>query len=49
MPTPDKLMAAVNPDPIIVVNLSSYRCDAFLIERAQITLLELPNLKIEEV
>ncbi|KAJ5369314.1 uncharacterized protein N7496_009074 [Penicillium cataractarum] len=48
-PTADELMAAVNPDPIVVVNLSAYRCDAFLIERAQIRVLELPNLKIEEV
>ncbi|KAK3984180.1 CHAT domain-containing protein [Cladorrhinum sp. PSN332] len=47
--TEDKIMAAADPDPIIVVNLSSYRCDAFLIERDQIRVLELPGLTIEEV
>ncbi|PQE12949.1 TPR domain-containing protein [Rutstroemia sp. NJR-2017a BBW] len=48
-PTPDELMAAANPDPIIVVNLSSYRCDAFLIERDGIRVLKLPGLTLEEV
>ncbi|KAM0415700.1 hypothetical protein ACHAPT_013340 [Fusarium lateritium] len=48
-PTADELMAAANPDPIIVVNLTSYRCDAFCIERAQIRVLELPALTLEEV
>lgn len=48
-PTPDDLMAAVDPDPIIVVNLSCYRCDAFLIKRDGITALELPVLTLEEV
>jgi hypothetical protein len=46
-PTPDEL--AANPDPIIVVNLSTCRCDSFVLECAQITVLELPNLKIEKV
>jgi hypothetical protein len=30
-PTADELMAAFNPDPIIVVNVSAYRYDAFII------------------
>lgn len=42
-------MSAADPDPIIVLNVSSYRCDAFLIERHQIRILELPNLRLEEV
>jgi len=48
-PTPDELMAAADPDPIIVINLSSYRCDAFLIERDQIRVLKLPGLTLTEV
>jgi hypothetical protein len=48
-PTLDKQMAAADPDPIIVVNLSSYRCDTFLIQRARIRVLELPTLTLQEV
>ncbi|PVI03265.1 hypothetical protein DM02DRAFT_698160 [Periconia macrospinosa] len=48
-PTVQELMAAANPDPIIVVNASSYRCDAFLIERSQIRVLELPGLTLKEL
>jgi len=42
-------MAAADLDPIIVVNVSSYPCDAFLIEHNRIRVLELPDLKLEEV
>ncbi|RYP62375.1 hypothetical protein DL770_009601 [Monosporascus sp. CRB-9-2] len=48
-PTAKELMAAADPDPIIVVNLSSYRYDAFLIKRNRIKVLELPGLTLEEV
>jgi tetratricopeptide (TPR) repeat protein len=47
-PTADELMAAADPDPLITVNLSSYRCDAFLIERDQIRVLKLPGLTLKE-
>ncbi|KAH8747717.1 CHAT domain-containing protein [Diaporthe sp. PMI_573] len=43
-PTADELMAAADPDPIVVVNVSRYRCDAFLVERHHIRALNLPNL-----
>lgn len=43
-PTEDELKAAADLGPIIVVNLSSYRCDAFLIKRDGIRVLELPDL-----
>ncbi|KAK5651862.1 hypothetical protein OQA88_11631 [Cercophora sp. LCS_1] len=46
---PDELMAAANLGPISVVNLSEHRCDAFLVERDRIRVLELPLLQIEEV
>ncbi|KAL8364968.1 hypothetical protein RB595_003992 [Gaeumannomyces hyphopodioides] len=48
-PAAGDLMAAANPDPVIVINLSSYRCDAFLIERGRIRAVELPGLTLEEV
>ncbi len=48
-PTPEEMMAAANPDPIIVVNVSSLRCDALIIEHNQIRLLELPDLSLEEI
>jgi tetratricopeptide (TPR) repeat protein len=48
-PTADELMAAAAAGPIVVVNITSYRCDAFLIERHQIRVLELPDLRQQEV
>ncbi|KAK4171655.1 CHAT domain-containing protein [Triangularia setosa] len=49
LPAENEMIAAATLNPIIVVNLSSYRCDAFLIERNQIKVLELPGLTIEKV
>lgn len=37
-------MAAATPDPIIVVNVYFYRCDAFIIESTGIRTIELPDL-----
>ncbi|MCJ1456671.1 hypothetical protein MMC28_007034 [Mycoblastus sanguinarius] len=48
-PTEDELKAAADLGPVIVVNLSSYRCDAFLIERDRIRVLELPDLTLQGV
>lgn len=42
-------MAAADPDPMIIINLSPFRCDAFLIERDRIRVLELPALKLKDV
>jgi len=39
-----ELKAAADPGPIVVINLSPYRCDAFLVERDRIRLLRLPAL-----
>ncbi|KAI9770997.1 MAG: hypothetical protein M1840_002701 [Geoglossum simile] len=47
-PTADELMAAADPDPIIVFNLSPFRCDAFLIKLDEIIVLELPDLTMQE-
>ncbi|KAJ3455223.1 hypothetical protein MRS44_013823 [Fusarium solani] len=38
------ILEAARPGPIIVLNVSSYRCDALLIEQSGIRLLELPHL-----
>ena len=46
-PTAHDIMAASNPDPIIVVNFSALRHDAFLIEHNQIRVLQLSNLSQE--
>ncbi|KAK6527711.1 hypothetical protein TWF694_004691 [Orbilia ellipsospora] len=48
-PTEDEIKAAANPNPIVVINLSKYRCDAFIIERDQIRLLKLPKLVLKDV
>lgn len=49
--TPDEveLKAAAGSGPIVVINVSVHRCDAFLIERDSIRVLELPDLTMEKV
>lgn len=47
-PSAEELMAAATLGPIIVVNLSSYRCDAFLVEVNRISVVELPDLTLKE-
>ncbi|KAI1131604.1 CHAT domain-containing protein [Nemania abortiva] len=47
-PTKDELMHMANRGPIVVINMSLYRCDAFLVERNQIRVLELPRLTLDE-
>lgn len=42
-------MDTANPDPIVVINVSSYRCDAILIQRKDITTLPLPNLHAKDI
>lgn len=48
-PTEDELMAAAEEGPIVVINISFYRCDAFLIERHQVRLLELPIMNSQDI
>ncbi|KAM5355006.1 hypothetical protein ACJ41O_001652 [Fusarium nematophilum] len=48
-PAAEDLMAAADPAPIVVVNVSSYRCDAFLVKSDEIKAVELPFLTEEEV
>jgi hypothetical protein len=47
--TVEQLMEAADPDPAVVVNVSSFRCDAFLVEKYRIRLLELPLLKLNDI
>ncbi|GES61376.1 TPR-domain-containing protein [Aspergillus terreus] len=47
--TVDEMKTAADRGPIIVVNVSRYRCDAFLVEPSQIRVLELPKLSFEEL
>ena len=47
-PTRDELMAAASQGPIVIINVNSYRCDAFLIERHKIKILALPKLVEDE-
>ena len=48
-PTRDELMVATDQGPIIIINVSVYRSDAFLIKHHQIRVLPLPNLREEEL
>ncbi|KAI1118248.1 CHAT domain-containing protein [Nemania sp. NC0429] len=48
-PSLDELKAAANRGPIVVINTSAYRCDAFIIEPHQIRLCELPGLSLNGI
>ncbi|KAH7014620.1 CHAT domain-containing protein [Microdochium trichocladiopsis] len=41
------ILEAARPGPIVVLNVSSYRCDALLVEQSGVRLLKLPNLSRE--
>ena len=48
--TMDELKAAAALGPIVVINASRYRCDAFLVrQNYPITVLELPKLHLEDI
>jgi len=48
-PTKEEIQAAARSGPIIVINVSEYRCDALLVEQHQIRSLALPNLNSKEI
>ncbi|KAF7174386.1 hypothetical protein CNMCM6106_008626 [Aspergillus hiratsukae] len=48
-PTGEDMQAAAKYGPIVVINVSKYRCDAILIEQHRIRRLDLPNLNSEEI
>ncbi|KAK2608929.1 hypothetical protein QQS21_002505 [Conoideocrella luteorostrata] len=48
-PSEGDLRAAARFGPIVVINVSKYRCDAILIEESQIRILPLLSLNIEDI
>jgi len=49
-PILDELKTAADLGPIIVVNASPYRCDAFLVrQNSPVKALELPNLRLKDI
>ncbi|KAI3324623.1 CHAT domain-containing protein [Xylariaceae sp. AK1471] len=48
-PTEERILSAAACGPIIVVNVSRYRCDAILVERRGIQTLRLPQLHLEDI
>lgn len=48
-PKKTDMMAAANPDPMIVINVSALRCDAFIVENTQLRVVELPDLDLAKV
>ncbi|KAJ4116190.1 hypothetical protein NW768_011163 [Fusarium equiseti] len=48
-PPAESLMAAAQAGPLVVINVSAYRCDAILVENHRIRLLEIPAFKFEDI
>lgn len=48
-PTVKELMSTAEQGPIVILNISSFRCDAFLIQRSSIQVVELRSLNEDEV
>jgi tetratricopeptide (TPR) repeat protein len=47
-PTPDDQVADPNPGPVVIINLSRYRCDALVAHGAQRTVIPLPDLRQDD-
>ncbi|KAH8591191.1 CHAT domain-containing protein [Bisporella sp. PMI_857] len=48
-PSEDELMTAAENGPIVVINVSEYRCDALIVEKSQLRSLELPRLRTSDI
>lgn len=48
-PTANEMMAAAVSGPIVVLNTSEHRCDAFLIQHNQIRIIKLHTLNLEDI
>ncbi|KAL4963724.1 uncharacterized protein BDV14DRAFT_201694 [Aspergillus stella-maris] len=48
-PSEEEMRLAAHSGPIVVINVSQYRCDAILITKNAIRSLPLPNLKSKEI
>ncbi|KAK6541052.1 hypothetical protein TWF694_008430 [Orbilia ellipsospora] len=44
-----QLQSAADPNPIVVINISEYRCDAFIVEKSGIRAIMLPKLRKVDV
>ncbi|KAE9378772.1 TPR-like protein [Stipitochalara longipes BDJ] len=49
LPEKGDLQSAASHGPIVVTNVSRYRCDAFLISQTEIRALALPKLSLEDI
>ena len=47
--TENKLKTAVVSGPVVVINVSDYRCDALIIEKRGLQALRLPDLDSKDV
>ncbi|KAK2612245.1 hypothetical protein QQS21_001671 [Conoideocrella luteorostrata] len=48
-PSEEDMQAAAKLGPIVVINVSQYRCDAIIVKEREIRLLSLPNLSSEDI
>ncbi|EGX43949.1 hypothetical protein AOL_s00210g265 [Orbilia oligospora ATCC 24927] len=48
-PAPDDLMTAASLGPVVIINISRYRCDALLVEQQTIRSFPLPNLLLKDI
>ncbi|KAI4263696.1 MAG: hypothetical protein L6R42_001168 [Xanthoria sp. 1 TBL-2021] len=48
-PTEDKLKAAAASGPVVVINVSDYRCDGLIIEKHGLQALRLPDLDSKDI
>ncbi|KAF4420580.1 TPR domain-containing [Fusarium acutatum] len=48
-PTREELLEAARPGPIVVLNASTHRCDAFIIKRDELSCISLPSLNLQEI
>ncbi|RYP58041.1 hypothetical protein DL770_010519 [Monosporascus sp. CRB-9-2] len=48
-PSEDEMKAAAAPGPIVIVNVSTYRCDALVVEKSGLRTVRLPDLENGEI
>ena len=48
-PSEEEVKAAAKHGPIVVINISTYRCDALIIEHSRLRTLELPRLHLNDI
>lgn len=48
-PSPGDILSVSVKGPVVVVNVTIYRCDAFIVEPDQVRVVELPDLSLREV